>query len=292
MNADGRDDGGVHTFTVGAAHGRTLNTQHFTLNTRTRKYPAPMSTPRLYSDLAWVWNYLSPPSHYGEEVATFHRRFVRGGVPAQGTVLHLGSGGGSVDSHLKQNYRVTGVDLSPAMIEIARGHNPEVEYVVGDIRDVRLGRTFDAVLLHDASTYLLTPEEMLAAFRTGAAHLRPGGVMVYLPEELRGRLHQHETRVRTIGDEALSVTTVEVDFDPDPDDGWFEITFVFLIRRAGVLEVVHDTHRMGVWELDDLLALIHEAGFETLVEPWELSDLQPDEEYPLVTATLGRKPGI
>jgi len=219
-------------------------------------------------------------------VASFHQRFAREGVPGKGTVLHLGSGGGSIDFHLKNHYRVTGVDRSAAMIEVARAHNPEVEYVEGDLRDVRLGRTFDAVLLHDASTYMTTPEDMLAAFRTSAAHLETGGVMIYLPEELRPRFEQHKTKVRTMGNAELSVTTLEVDFDPDPDDRWFETTFVFLIRRRGELEIVHDTHRMGLWEMGELMPMLRDAGFEPVVEPWELSDLEPDLDYPLVTAVL------
>lgn len=245
-----------------------------------------MPVPRLYSDLAWVWNYLSPPSHYEEEVESFRLRFAREGVPRMGTVLHLGSGGGSIDFHLKRHYKVTGVDRSAEMVAVAQKHNPEVEYVVGDLRDVRLGRTFDAVLLHDATTYMTTPEQMQDAFYTAAAHLSKDGVMIYLPEELRHRFQQNKTKVRTIGDEKLSVTTMEVDHDPDPSDRTFETTFVFLIRREGELEVVHDTHTMGLWTMDELMPMLRNAGFDPEVEPWELSDLEPGEEYPLVTAVL------
>lgn len=245
-----------------------------------------MPVPRLYADLAWVWNYLSPPSHYAEEVESFRLRFAREGVSARSEILHLGSGGGSIDFHLKRDFRVTGVDRSPAMIEVARAHNPEVEYVEGDLRTVRLGRTFDGVLLHDASTYMRSPEEMLAAFRTAAVHLAPHGVLIYLPEELRSRFVQHKTKVRTIRDAEVSVTTLEVDFDPDPEDRTFETTFVFLIRQGGTLTVEHDTHTMGLWDLDELVPLLREAGFEPEIEPWELSDLEPGEEYPLITAVL------
>lgn len=254
------------------------------------QYAEAVPPPRLYNDLAWVWNYLSPPSHYAEEVESFRLRFAREGVPSQGSVLHLGSGGGSIDFHLKREYRVTGVDRSAAMIEVAGKHNPEVEYVEGDLRNVRLGRTFDAVLLHDASTYMHTPAEMQAAFRTAAAHLRRNGVMLYVPEELRSRFVQHKSKVRTIGDKHLSVTTLEVDFDPDPTDRTFETTFVFLIRREGVLTVEHDTHRMGLWEIEELLPLLREAGFEPEIESWGLSDLEPGDAYPLITGVLVHPP--
>jgi cyclopropane fatty-acyl-phospholipid synthase-like methyltransferase len=117
---------------------------------------------RLYGDLVELWGFLSPPDAYEEEVATLRARFGRHGVPDGGSVLHLGSGGGSVDHHLKRHYRVTGVDVSRAMLGYAGDVNPDVEYVHGDIRDVRLGRTFDAVLVHDAISYMTTAAELEA----------------------------------------------------------------------------------------------------------------------------------
>jgi len=35
------------------------------------------------------------------------------------------------------------------MLELSRTINPELEHLVGDMRTIRLGRTFDAVLIHD-----------------------------------------------------------------------------------------------------------------------------------------------
>ena len=241
--------------------------------------------PRLYTDLAWVWPFVSPPEDYPEEVAMFRARFARHGVPDGAPVLHLGCGGGSIDWHLKRHYRVTGVDLSPGMLAHAKNLNPEVEYLEGDIRDVRLGREFAAVLLHDAAAYMTTPEDLRAAYRTAVAHLAPSGVLVTPPEELRSRFRQHRVQAETHERGERAVTTVTVDFDPDPSDTWFEQTYVFLIRQAGQpLHVETDTHRCGLYDLDEILKLLREVGFEPQVERWELADLPPGDEYPLITA--------
>jgi SAM-dependent methyltransferase len=241
--------------------------------------------PRLYADLAWVWPFVSPPEDYAEEVATFRARFRRHGVPDDDAVLHLGCGGGSIDWHLKRHYRVTGVDVSPGMLEHARSLNPEVEYLEGDIRDVRLGRTFGAVLLHDAVAYMTTPAELRAAYATAAAHLVPGGVLVTPPEELRSQFRQHRVRSATHARGERSVTTVEVDFDPDPSDTSFETTYMFLIRQEGQpLRVETDTHICGLYDLDEVLDALRNEGFEPRAEPWELSDLEPDEDLTLITA--------
>lgn len=243
-----------------------------------------MAAPRLYNDLASLWHIFSPPEEYVEEAATFRARLLRHGVPDGGTLLHLGSGGGSIDFHLKQSYRVTGVDLSDAMIAQARQVNPEVEYVKGDIRSARLARTFDAVLVHDAISYMTSVAELLAVYRTAAAHLEVGGVMLAIPEELKVRLPYLEPTVttRTVGSTVLTV--METDFDPDPTDHSFENVYVFLIREGDQLRVELDRHVNGAFTLEEFLDAVRAAGFSAVAERWELSEWGDGPELPLITA--------
>jgi SAM-dependent methyltransferase len=241
-------------------------------------------TPRLYSDLADLWRFVSPPEHYVEEAATFRKRLRHYGVLDGGSVLHLGSGGGSVDFQLKQWYRVTGVDLSEAMLDHARRVNPDVEYIQGDMRSVRLDRTFDAVLVHDAISYMTSVEELEMVYRTAAAHLSVGGVMIGLPEELKGRLPDDYIDIDTQTDGARTVTMIETKFDADPDDNEHEAIFIFLIRDGGEMRVEVDRHHVGIFTLDEFLGAMRMAGFAPRAEPWELSDWTAGQEMPLITA--------
>jgi hypothetical protein len=141
------------------------------------------------------------------------------------------------------------------MLAGARSLNPEVEYLAGDMRDVRLGRTFDAVLVHDAVAYMTTPAELRAAYATAAAHLGPGGVLVTAPEELRSRFRQHRVQSETHTRGNRTLTLVQVDYDPDPADTSFEATFVFLIRQAGQpLQIEIDHHVCGLYSVEEVLA--------------------------------------
>jgi ubiquinone/menaquinone biosynthesis C-methylase UbiE len=240
--------------------------------------------PRLYTDLASLWRLFSPPEEYAEEVETFRARFRRHGVPDGATVLHLGSGGGSVDYHLRQSYRVTGVDVSEAMIAEARRVNPAVEYVRGDIRTVRLGRTFDAVLVHDAISYMTSVDELRAVYRTAAAHLRVGGVMVALPEELKERLPHLAATAETRVSGNTVLTVLETHHVPDPLAHAFENVYVFLVREGDELRVELDRHVVGAFELEEFLGAMRAAGFAPNAERWELSEWGDGPELPLVTA--------
>jgi len=64
---------------------------------------------------------------------------------------------------------------------------------------VRLGRTFDAVMAADAMDYMLTEDDLRAAFRTAFEHLRPGGVYVTYAEFTPERFRQDRTKVTLSG---------------------------------------------------------------------------------------------
>jgi SAM-dependent methyltransferase len=254
----------------------------------TRVHDVAQREPRLYGDLASLWPLFSPPEEYAEEVTTFRARFARLGVPEGGTLLHLGSGGGSIDYHLKESYRVTGVDVSDEMIAIAQELNPEVEYVRGDIRTVRLQRTFDAVLVHDAISYMTSVDELRAVYRTAAEHLRVNGIMLALPEELRERLASLEPSVETRVTGSTVLTVMEASYDPDPLDHSFENVYVFLVREGNALRVELDRHINGVFELEEFLEAIRAAGFTATAERWELSEWGDGPELPLIVAVRVR----
>src|SRR4051812_23582726 len=76
-------------------------------------------------------------------------------APGAGTLLELACGTGSVLELLARDYDVTGVDLSPAMLALARERLPNVPLVEGDMTTLDLGETFDAVVcVADAINHL------------------------------------------------------------------------------------------------------------------------------------------
>lgn len=194
-----------------------------------------------------------------------------------GALLHLGCGGGHLDLWLKRRFALTGVDLSEAMLALARRLNPEATYISGDMRTVRLGRTFDAVIAHDAINYMLTPNNLRAVFETAYVHLRPGGTFLTLVERRTGHFLQNRTdcSVHAAGD--TGIVFVQNESDPDPSDSTYEATFLCLIRRDRELEIVSDRHVCGIFPLSLWLDLLTAAGFSVSVEEYA----KDGERYPI-----------
>jgi SAM-dependent methyltransferase len=216
---------------------------------------------RLYGDLAWTWPLISRPENYAGEAAQFHAMVQRYARCQVCTLLDLGCGGGHNDFHLKQYHQVTGADLSVPMLAHARRLNPECTYLQGDMRSVRLGRTFDAVIVADSIGYMLNEADLRAAFQTAWDHLNPGGVFCTYAEVCRERFHQNRTNCTPCRQGDIELVFVENYYDPDPADTTYEMTFIYLIRRAGRLTIETDRHMGGVFPLSTWLQLLAEVGF-------------------------------
>ena len=97
-------------------------------------------------------------------------------------VLDLGCGTGLCGPLLRPMARtLTGVDLSPAMIDKAREHGVYDRLEVGDLVETlrRFPRGYDLLVAADVFVYL---GDLAPAFEAAAASLRPDGLLVFTVE--------------------------------------------------------------------------------------------------------------
>jgi len=235
--------------------------------------------PRLYDDLARLWPHLSPPEHYEEEARLLAELIddALGQPPAdrRWSLLELGAGGGHTLLHLKDTYDCTAADLAEPMLAHCNALNPGVPTVVGDMRDMRLGQTFDIVLLCDAIDYMRTEDDAVAALKTVAAHLSPGGVALFAPTYVRETFVDGEaaddsaTIPGPAGDDELTYFTFV--HDPDPGDTQFEMILLYLLRDAQTrqVQVIEDRHACGLFGIQAWVEMARHAGLsaEALAEP-------------------------
>ena len=111
--------------------------------------------------------------------------YVHHALASGGPLLELGCGTGRVSLAMAEaGVDVVGIDISPRMLSHARakaferGLSPRVAFQAGDMRTLRLGRTFGLVVMPFRSLQLVTTsEEQRAVLATAAAHLAPGGTL-------------------------------------------------------------------------------------------------------------------
>jgi SAM-dependent methyltransferase len=100
-------------------------------------------------------------------------------VPPGGSVLDAGSGTGRVAVRLHElGYRVTGVDIDPAMVAVARERAPELTWHVADLGALQLPERFDVVVAAGNVVPLVGADAVPAVVSRLARQVRAGGLLV------------------------------------------------------------------------------------------------------------------
>ncbi|MEN8152114.1 MAG: class I SAM-dependent methyltransferase [Planctomycetota bacterium] len=135
-----------------------------------------------YERFGWDYDDVNPPDPAAE--AWYLRHLERTGGP----VLELACGAGKLlDVFARAGHEVTGLDLSEAMLDLARRRlaglpddvRRRVTLVRGDMADFDLGRTFPAIVLADNSFRELPDRDALrTCLGVVRRHLAPGGLLL------------------------------------------------------------------------------------------------------------------
>ncbi|MFE9674874.1 class I SAM-dependent DNA methyltransferase [Streptomyces sp. NPDC006259] len=119
---------------------------------------------------------------YRAEAATV-AGLVRARNPQADSLLDVACGTGAHLRHFAQLFdKVEGVELSDAMLSMARSAVPAAVLHRGDMRDLALGRSYTAITcMFGSIAYLKDVDELTSTLRSFAEHLAPGGVVAVDP---------------------------------------------------------------------------------------------------------------
>lgn len=107
---------------------------------------------------------------------------------ARADVLDAGCGTGRVAIELAaRGFDVVGVDLDPMMLDEARKKAPKLEWVLSDLVELRLKRSFDAAVLAGNVMLFVGPGTEGDVLGRITSHLVPGGLLI-AGFQLTGRL--------------------------------------------------------------------------------------------------------
>jgi SAM-dependent methyltransferase len=216
-------------------------------------------TPLMYGRLAAGFHLLTPPAEYAEEAAEV-LALLEARVEPLSTALELGSGGGNLASHLTGRLRLTLTDPAPRMLAISRSINPSAEHLEGDMRTLALGRTFDAVIVHDAIVYMVDEAQLRAALTTAWRHLRPGGAAIFMPDWVTDT-YEPKSEHGGSDDGGRGVRYLEWDRPIERDGHTVRTDYIIVTRDGSDVQVDHDVHTLGIFPRATWLRLLADVGF-------------------------------
>ncbi|GAB2898085.1 class I SAM-dependent methyltransferase [Streptomyces mayteni] len=197
-------------------------------------------------------------------------RLVRERRPGAASLLDVACGTGShLETLVEEFERVAGLELSEAMLDVARPLLPGVPLHQGDMRDFDLGRRFDAVVcMHSSIGYVGDESALRRTLARLAAHLEPGGVLVIEPWWSPGTfLDRHVAGdVLTVGGQTISRVSHTV---RTGDRTRMEVHWVVADPEHGPRHTV-EAHVLTLFEPAEYLAAFEAAGctVERLESDW------------------------
>lgn len=251
---------------------------------------------RMYDEFAHMWPLISHHSEYAVEAAHWRNALTAELGQGRHRILELGVGGGNNLHHIiypdcdarpsasaacdcaqsrggAAQHDAVAVDLSVKMLANSRLLNPDVEHHIGDMRSVRLGSKFDAVLIHDAVCYLLSEADISATLATARAHLVDGGVLIMAPDWFTETYPGARLECGIRRDVTPEFASIEYDHDPDPSDNAVESVFIYIVKNAdGSVRVEEDRHITGIFPIATWLGLMERAGFRAKRLPYPVHE--------------------
>jgi len=212
------------------------------------------------------------------------------GLPPGAAILDAGCGTGSFALMLaREGYRVTGVDLSPGMIERARMKDVavDVDWRVGEITALELGERFDAVVsVADVFNHLPTLDEWEAALRAFHNHLRPGGLACIDAMTCKGLEQMDVQSVQERGGVTLILAIV---YERSARRSTLKVvSFAPAPATPSLYERAQETITEWGQPVADVIPRFLRAGFSEVERVWATSDDPENDDR--VTLFARRKP--
>ena len=210
-----------------------------------------------YNDLAWTELFISSPQDYRKESESYCRLINNHSGLKPKTLLHLGCGAGIYDHTFKKHFKVTGIDISPGMLRIARKLNPTVRYIPGDMRNIDLDTQFDAVTIPDSIGYMTTVKDLAKTINTAYRHLRIGGILLIVAH-VRDNFNENDFVYKGVKKD-VNITVFENNHIINKSQ--YEATIIYLIRHKNKSKLYTDVHTIGLFNLATWKNLLNTAGF-------------------------------
>jgi SAM-dependent methyltransferase len=179
-----------------------------------------------------------------------------------GLVVDLGCGSGLWARELVDaGYRVLGIDISEAMIELSRNRVPEAEFRVGSLFEVEIPHCQAVTAVSEVLNYLFDAENeergLGRLFRRVCDALVPGGVFVFdvlSPDQVPPGTR---TRGFSVGEDWAVLSELEEDFERET----MERRIVSFRKVGEHYRRDNEVHRVRLYDPSELSAELERAGF-------------------------------
>jgi SAM-dependent methyltransferase len=189
-------------------------------------------------------------------IALFHRAGIKPGL-----IVDLACGSGIWAAQAAEaGFDVLGIDISPAMIELARAHAPQASFMVGSIHEAAIPACVAVTALGEGISYLSADAEdvdLAHLVSRVAEALAPGGVFVFDVVE-----RQPDALMNYVSSREGADWKVSVEVHEDPRRRMLTRTIHTSRTVGSETRQTMETHRLRVFDRNEILDALESAGLE------------------------------
>lgn len=218
-----------------------------------------------YTSFAAVYDMFMDNIPYEEWAAYLISLLKEHGID-DGLVLDLGCGTGSLTEILaREGYDMTGIDISPDMLQIAMEKRAEsghdILYLLQDMREFELYGTVRAIVsICDSMNYLLEPGDLVQTLRLVNNYLDPEGLFIFdLNTEYKYREILGESTIAEDREESSFIW--DNSYDEEERINEYSLS-LFIREKEDLYRKYQETHYQRAYTLDEVKDAIRQAGME------------------------------
>ena len=236
---------------------------------------------------------------YKEDLAYIHdvgfRNYVLQAMPAilallkqagldAGLVVDLGCGSGlSVAELVQAGYSVLGVDISAAMIAIARDRVPHAQFQVASLFNVEIPPCSAVISISECFNYLFDPNHQLKqVFQRIYRALAAGGLFIFDIAEPGQITSATPVKSFTEGEDWI----VLVEKQEDPEQRIFTRRIITFRQVGDTYRRDDEVHRQHLYAATEIAEMLQQVGFQVDIQRCYGEFVLPDAHAALVA----RKP--
>lgn len=221
-----------------------------------------------YEQFAQVYDELMQDAPYDQWVAFVLERLKEHHIEGN-ELLDVGCGTGELSVRFaQQGFSVTGVDLSPDMLTVARSKADEkglqIPFFEQDMADLEGLEGYDMIgIFCDSLNYLPSEEKVLRTFLNAFAALRVGGVLFFDVHSIFKITEVFMNQTFTVNDEHIAYiwSCFPGEF---PNSVEHELSFFVQDMDDGKYNRIDEFHEQRTFSIEQYSEWLEEAGFEIL----------------------------
>ncbi|MFZ7113334.1 MAG: class I SAM-dependent DNA methyltransferase [Desulfatiglandales bacterium] len=222
----------------------------------------------MYSDFKVISTYYDAlyvnEREYEAEADKVKELLTRHGVAPQSDLLILACGTGGHIPYFKDDYNVSGLDLSEDMLDVAKEKFPDIRFHLGNLIDFTLETDFDAMIcMYGSIGFVKSVDNLRVAMKRIATHLRPNGLALITPWSTVEDF-QEVIVVDAADRPDLKIARMEQVRLKEPKI--VEVTFHHLLGRENNVQYHKQSLEIGLFSRDEYISAMADAGLKVVEE--------------------------